>query len=231
MLGVRLPQLRSIAKKCVRDTDWKMLVNGRLPDDSYFEEIMLRGMIIGYGTEKENDICEAFKLFDEFVPLVDNWSVCDSCISTFTVFGRYHSETWEHIKPLLYSQKEFEVRTGLIVLLSHFLRIPFETENAEFKKIPRKRQVTMDMLNDNKNGMYTTQILDCLNRLFNQGYYAQMAAAWLLAECFVTFPGAAYTFLQKNNMDKVTYNKALSKICESRIPTREVKQHIKTMKI
>jgi hypothetical protein len=57
-----------------------------------------------------------------------------------------------------------------------------------------------------------------------------MAAAWLLAECFVTFPGVTYAFLQKNDMDKVTYNKALSKICESRIPAQEIKQFIKSNK-
>ncbi|MBO5459923.1 MAG: DNA alkylation repair protein, partial [Lachnospira sp.] len=83
---------------------------------------------------------------------------------------------------------------------------------------------------DDEKGLYTEQILKCLDRNFLQGYYAQMAAAWLAAECFVTFPHRTMVFLRDCGMDNFTYNKALSKICESRIPSDEVKQLIKTMK-
>lgn len=227
LLGVRLPKLRNLSKELAKSGEWKKLVETNPREDEYFEEVMLRGMLIGSGTSKEKDIKEALRLFDEFVPLVDNWSVCDSCCMSFDIFDDYRQQVWEHIQPLLYSQKEFEVRVGLITLLSHFLKVD---ENA--CKIKRKRQVTLyDIDNDNdEKGLYMEQILKCLDRNFLQGYYAQMAAAWLTAECFVIFPYRTMVFLRECGMDNFTYNKALSKICESRIPSDEVRQLIKTMK-
>lgn len=227
LLGVRIPNLKSLAKELVRSGEWKKLVKTNPQEDEYFEEVMLRGILIGSGTSKDKDITEALRLFDEFVPLVDNWSICDSCCMAFDIFDAHRQEVWEHIQPLLYSDKEFEVRVGLIVLLSHFIKC-----DDKGSKLKRKREVTLaDIENaDDVKGLYMEQILKCLDRNFLQGYYAQMAAAWLTAECFVTFPNRTYTFLRECKMDNFTYNKSLSKICESRIPTDEVRQLIKTMK-
>lgn len=227
LLGVRLPALRKLAKELTDSGEWKSLVESDAVQDCYFEEVMLRGMLIGSGTSKEKDIREALRLFDNFVPLVDNWSVCDSCCNSFSIFADYKQQVWEHIQPLLYSEKEFEVRVAFIVLLAHFLKY-----TQDDKKIRRRRQVTMEdiLQSQEESGLYTEAILAALNRPFLQGYYAQMAAAWLTAECFVTFPYRTMAFLKENRMDRFTYNKALSKICESRTPSDEVKQLVKTMK-
>lgn len=227
LLGVRLPMLRSLAKELTNSGAWKALVASEPEEDLYFEEVMLRGMLIGSGTSKEKDIEEALRLFDSFVPLVDNWSVCDSCCLSLGIFEKHKQRVWEHIQPLLYSEREFEVRVALIVLLAHFLKF-----DQKDHKIKRRRLVTMeDVYNEEEEtGEYTERILNCLDREFVQGYYAQMAAAWLTAECFVTFPYRTGVFLKNSGMDTFTYNKALSKICESRIPAEDVKQMIKMQK-
>lgn len=47
LIGVRIPALRKLAKKLVKDnSDWRQLLK---ECDMYFEETMLRGMIIGIG--------------------------------------------------------------------------------------------------------------------------------------------------------------------------------------
>lgn len=227
LLGVRLPMLRSLAKELTNSGEWKTLVESDPKEDYYFEEVMLRGMLIGSGTAKDKDIEEALLLFDSFVPMVDNWSVCDSCCLSLGIFEKHKQKVWEHIQPFLYSEKEFEVRVALIVLLSHFLKF-----DQEDRKIKRKHSITMEDVENGKEemGIYTERILKCLDREFMQGYYAQMAAAWLTAESFVTFPYTTMTFLKNSGMDSMTYNKALSKICESRTPTKDVKMVIKLMK-
>lgn len=227
LIGVRLPQLRTMAKSLVQShpKDWTALLVG---EDHYFEEVMLRGMIMGYGCSRNRDIKQALKMLDAFVPLVDNWSVCDSCCVSFTVFGQYPEQTLQHIERYLHSNLEFEVRVGLIILLNHFLKT-----DAQGKKLIRRSSVEMRDLSgwaDEPAGAYTEIVLRELDRPFTQGYYAQMAAAWLTAECFVTFPKHTYAFLEKNQMDDVTYNKALQKICESRTPDRTVKAQIHSMK-
>lgn len=82
-------------------------------------------------------------------------------------------------------------------------------------------------------GKYTDKILELVNRDFsNNGYYTQMAAGWLIAELFGVYPKAVWDFLNdKNNLklDEVSYKKAIRKICESKIPTKQLKKYIVTV--
>lgn len=234
LLGVRLPKLRAMAGELVKKypSKWEELLSEQ---DVYFEEEMLRGMLSGYGCTKEKNIEKALKMLDEWIPHVDNWSVCDSGCVSFTVFEQYREQAWAHLQRYLYSDREFEVRVGLILLLDHFLKT-----DADGQKLPRRRSVTMEELGlqegtgdeENKEaaGAYIGRILKVLDRPFEQGYYARMAAAWLTAECFVTFPRHTVTFLQNSRQDDVTFHKALRKICESKIPDEAVKAYIRTLK-
>lgn len=241
LLGVRLPLLRKKARELTNSGEWKKLTETDGAEDIYFEETMLRGMLIGYGTQKEQDNEEAMRLFDQFVPLVDNWSVCDSFCNSMTIVSAHRAEWWTHLQSFITSEKEFEVRTALVLLLSQFLKW-----DGTGRKIPRRRVITeADIMQDivqkpkeqaRNNSIecadnpYLEKIFSALDRPFTQGYYAQMAAAWLAAECFVMFPAQTMQFLIKAAMDDFTYNKALSKICESQNPAPEVKARIKSMK-
>ena len=240
LLGVRLPKLRAVAKELAKG-DWRSEVNSAegAYADVYFEETMLRGMVIGYGTAKK-DVTkeEGIQYFEKFVPLINDWSVCDSFCNSFTFANKHRDAVWETLQKYLYSDKEFEVRVALILLLSQFLR--YDKDN---QKLSRNRCVDMAALLDNRANQeasivtkeqfpYLDKILSSLNREFTQGYYAQMAAAWLLAEAFVCFPYEVHMFMVNGcQMDKWTYNKAVQKIRESCNPDDAVKEYIKKCKI
>ncbi len=238
LLGVRLPVLRSMAKEIVKAGDWESTFG----ENKYFEEVMLEAMVAGYGCSRENNLEKAKLMLDRLVPQVDNWSVCDSLCVSYTICEKYPEEMYQHLEKYIYSDKEFEVRVGLIMLLDHYVKI-----DEQGKKVSRKMSVGLadigvdaesadsaestDGMNSSAFGRYTKTILDAVNRPFVQGYYAQMAAAWLLAECFVTFPETTFKFLKSDNkLDCFTYNKALQKICESRTPDDEVKKVMRSMK-
>lgn len=236
LMGVRLPALRKLAKSIVNDNpeimSWQDEVSCYDGDyeDVYFEETMLRGMIIGYGTGQGNVTCEeGLQYLAAFIPHVDNWSVCDSFCNTFSLANRYRDEAWKFIQPYLYSDKEYEVRVAIILLLNQYLKY-----DADNKKLPRKRTVTMTDITkkaSDRENLYLAKILDALNRAFTQGYYAQMAAAWTLAEAFVCFPYETNRMLSGEcRLDVWTYNKALQKIRESQNPDQEVKEYIKSLK-
>ena len=72
ILGVRLPTLRKLAKVIAKD-DWRRFIS--MADSDYFEEVMLQGMVIGYA---KADIEEILQYATDFIPKIDNWSVCDS---------------------------------------------------------------------------------------------------------------------------------------------------------
>ena len=73
-------------------------------------------------------------------------------------------------------------------------------------------------------------ILEKIDRVYTEGYYAHMAAAWLVAECFCCFPAITDHFLKTCKLDTATYNKALQKIVESKIPDEKVKDYIRSLK-
>lgn len=115
ILGVRLPELRKIAKKLAKDNWQEYLEQAR--DDS-MEEIMLQGMTLGYasGTLQEKEI-----FLRKFIPKIDNWSVCDSCCAAIKLAKEQPEEMWEFLQEYLHSEKEFEIRFALVQFLDYYV--------------------------------------------------------------------------------------------------------------
>lgn len=249
MLGIRLPVLRKKAKELARG-DWK---GEWETEDCYFEEIMLRGMMISY---VKGDMDEMLPYIADFIPRVNNWSVCDSVFAKMDVLRTDRERTWQFIQPYLYSDQEFEVRVGIIIMMQHLLKcdengknlkrlrtvsltdcIKKEQEKPEPAGIkpepagtkPEPAGTKPEPTNRGSDGVYLTRILEALDRPFSQ-YYASMAAAWTVAEAFCCYPADVYPFLKDNRLDDATHNRALQKIVESLIPQPEVKKEMKKMK-
>lgn len=219
MLGVRIPELRKVAKELAKG-DWR----GELSyeKDVFFEETMLRGMILGYACENINEL---FSYLEDFIPRVKNWSVCDSVCSGLKLVERYPEKTWEFLQPYLQSREEYAVRVGLVTILFHFVKL-----SEGKKKVARLRKITMeDLKKEEEKGRYLEPILGVLDREFTEGYYAQMAAAWLLTELFVVYPVRTLRGLRELRLDEETRKKALQKIRESRIPDADVKRYVKEL--
>ena len=70
IIGVRLPQLRQIAKEIAKD-DWKGYLENCLED--YYEENLINGLVIAYA---KCDVEEKLQYIKGFVPKIDNWAVC-----------------------------------------------------------------------------------------------------------------------------------------------------------
>ncbi len=116
IIGIRLPVLREIAKKLASEKGRAALSD---EEDIWFEETMLRGMIIGYlkiSTE------ERLELIRSFVPRIDNWSVCDSFCCTLKFTKKDIPVIWEFIQPYAHSDREFEQRFAAVMLLRFFVK-------------------------------------------------------------------------------------------------------------
>lgn len=114
--GIRLPQLRQLAKRLLRGAPVEYL--RRLPPRT-FEETMLRGMVIG-GLKLSWE--EKRPYVEEFLPHIDNWAVCDSFCGGLK--PRSPSDAlmmWEFLKPLYTSTMEYEARFAAVMQLSHFV--------------------------------------------------------------------------------------------------------------
>ncbi|MFJ5764572.1 DNA alkylation repair protein [Lysinibacillus sp. NPDC093210] len=119
ILGVRLPELRKLAKKIAKE-DWRTYLE--TSEDEYFEEAMLQGMVIGYA---KTDIEEHLSYVASFVPKIDNWSVCDS-FCTGLKFAKANKErVWAFLQPYLSSKKEYDIRFGVVMLLDFYIEMEY----------------------------------------------------------------------------------------------------------
>ncbi len=196
IMGVRLPVLRKYARQLVKK-NWRDYIKHNTP--ASFEEIMLQGMIIGYA--KDISIEERLQYISEYIPLIDNWSVCDSFCIGLKFVEDNRQQVWEFLQPYLESGQEFAIRFGVVILLDYYI-----------------------------NDTYIESVIRKLDQITSKAYYVQMAVAWALSMCFVQYPHLVMPYLKDNHLDDWTYHKTLQKICESLQVEKETKTVIKSMK-
>lgn len=186
ILGVRLPKLRRLAKSYAKK---EILLFDALEEtyrsghDILFEERLLWGMAIGYAKLEEE---ERKRRLRAFLPLIDNWSVCDSCCITYKFMKEEPEIWWDFIKPFFQSKEEFTVRLAVVCGLDFFI--------------------------DEK---HIGELLAILEKLNCEAYYAQMAQAWALSMCYVSFPEQTEKILIDGKLSDMVQNKTIQKMRES----------------
>jgi 3-methyladenine DNA glycosylase AlkD len=194
ILGVRLPELRKMAKRMAR-TDWQK--NLAQLSDNTFEEIMLQGMMIGY---VDCSIEERLQLVKGFVPKIDNWSVCDSFCSGLKFIKSEQACVFLFLQPYLVSEKVFEQRFAAVILLDYYI-----------------------------DETWLSRTVKALEEINAEKYYAKMAVAWAMAECYLHFPDDVMPILRQNRLDPDVQQKTLQKIIESRTISPETRAEVRRM--
>mgnify|MGYP000883334970 FL=1 len=123
IIGVRIPEIRKLAKKLVRNNEYEDFLK-ELPH-KYYDENLLHGAIISENKDFENCI----ELLDSFLPFVDNWAVCDTISPK--IFKKHKKELIEKIKEWSQSDKTYTCRFGVEMLMTHFLDEDFKKEYLE----------------------------------------------------------------------------------------------------
>lgn len=135
IIGVRVPILRNFAKELIKEYPIDSLLNQI--DDEYYEEKMLKGMLIGLTTKE--DINTIFKYIDDFVPKIDNWAICDVFSSGLKITKKNKEKMWEFLQQFFKSKKEFEIRFGVVMILDYYIEEEYLNRNFEiFDKIESK---------------------------------------------------------------------------------------------
>lgn len=196
IIGVRVPVLRNYAKQLTKQYEIKELLEQI--DNEYYEEIMLQGMLIGLAKQ---DLQTTLKQIKLFVTKINNWAVCDIFCSGLKITKKYKEEMWDFIQTYLQSNKEFEIRFGVVMILDYYVEEEYLEKNFE---------------------IFTT--------ITSQAYYVQMAIAWAISICLIKFYDLTIAYLKTANLDKFIYNKALQKSIESYRITEEQKNILRSMK-
>ena len=118
-IGVRSPQLRSIAKGLKNNASEFLLA---LPH-RYHEENMLHAYLLCVGS----DYATVVEQTERFLPFVDNWAVCDSLAPR--AFARHKAELMPRIEKWMSAEHEYTVRFGIGTLMRHYLDADFRPEH------------------------------------------------------------------------------------------------------
>ncbi|MBQ9082212.1 MAG: DNA alkylation repair protein [Clostridia bacterium] len=138
MIGVRVPVLRKLA------TAWKGTPEAEaflrtVPHD-YYEEDMLHALLLN--TILDYDRCVAG--IQQFLPYVDNWTVCDSLRPK--CFAPNRDKLLKEIPAWLASAHPYAVRFGLEMLMVHFLEDAFRPEFLEWAAAVRSEAYYVRMM-------------------------------------------------------------------------------------
>lgn len=142
--------------------------------------------------------------FDSQVGYIDDWCSCDTFCSGLRKSLKSHEDEFLKLKieKLLKSSREYTTRVGLVLLKCYYVK-------AEHLKM----------------------IFEQVERLASrEEYYIRMAIAWLLSECFIKYPTATTAYLIESNLPKWTFNKTISKICDSYRVDAETKKMLRRMR-
>lgn len=195
VLGIRIPELRLIAKRLVQENSWQEYLQ-ETPE--FMEETLIQGFIIGLA---KIDNKTRFELIKSFIPKITNWGICDTFCSSLKFTKKNKPDVWEFLQKYANSEKEFEIRFALVMILGYFV----EKE-------------------------YLNEIFKILNVFSHEKYYAKMGAAWLISICFIKYPHETEEFLKTTKIDNETFNKAIQKISDSYRVEKSKKQYLKTLK-
>lgn len=178
--GVRIPQLRAAAKD-IASGDWEDFLTWC--PCTYHEHRMLRGMVIALAKCIPE---RRMELIREFVPMIDNWAVCDTFCGCLKEADRRQEEYFSLLSEYLESREEYELRFIAVMLLGHYV-----------------------------NEKYIDRVLEIYEQIRHDGYYVKMAVAWGLSVCYVKFPGKTLEVIKRGRLDDFTHNKAIQKCRES----------------
>lgn len=182
--GIRVPILRSIAKEIYRESDYIKFLNEYKED--YYEEIILKGFVIGLMKPPKNSIEEILYYTNKFIPKIYNWAVCDSFCSSLKITKKYREEFLMIVEENVSSEEEYDVRFSLVMLLAHYVEED-----------------------------YLESIFKLINLIKVDYYYVDMALAWLLTEIYTKYPEELLDNLYLLNINKEVEKKMIRKVKDS----------------
>lgn len=195
ILGVRVPKLRALAKRLAKEEGAAYLERAKWET---YEEVLLWGLV---ACALKEDVGTKLERLRNYASRIDNWAECDIVCSSLKETAKYQEEVLSFLRPLLRSEREYEVRFAVVLLLGYYV-----------------------------DEMHIDGMLELLTEVSHPGYYVKMAVAWALSVCYVKFPEKTMECLKRGGFDDETYNKALQKMVESDRVDKETKAKLRGMK-
>lgn len=134
VIGVRMPQLRLLAKEIEPKPFLDVLPH------RYYEENQLHAIILSGIKDYE----ECLRQVERFLPYVDNWATCDGLRPR--CFAKHTDDVLLHVKRWLSSEHEYTVRFGIGILEAFFLDKAFSPEHLRWVSEVNREEYYIKMM-------------------------------------------------------------------------------------
>ena len=226
VMGLHSPEIKHVAKQLAReggevvmpDGVHRICANGSevirafeaVPSESLcYEETVIWGYLINL---EKCSLDERLAMLGRYVPVLDNWAVCDSyCAHAKWMARADKAVLWAFLEHWFNSEREFEVRFAVVVAMCYFLneewlnkvferinRLDFGRIKSKYKTIKGKPKVAQQG---------TVQGAE--------PYYVRMGVAWLLATALAKFPDKTRAFVRSSNLPEDVVKLYIRKARES----------------
>ena len=177
IIGVRLPDMRNYVRQLIKEKETPVF------EDHYYEEVLIHGLYIA-GSKVPFE--EKIVMIEDYLPLIDNWAICDSFVSSLKQIRKNRELYYPYVKKYLASDEEFIQRYGLVVLLNHYI-----------------------------DDAYLEDLYDIIRTENYNGYYSLMAGAWLLSYLFMFYFDETVSFVKETELDDFIKKKGIRKALDS----------------
>ena len=186
ILGLHLPEMKQVAKELVKEGNAVKILHAFEKEHKEerfrltYEETLIWGLTINALKCTPE---ERFSFLKTYIPVLDNWAVCDSFCCNAKWALKVPSQTlWEFLQPYFHSVREFEVRFAIVMSMCYLLKEEWlSTVFRQLEKIELS----------NIRSEYTS---------LPSPYYVRMGMAWLLATALAKYPEATREFVNASSL-------------------------------
>ena len=194
MLGVRIPEIRKVVKSVNSHDEIYSFFDSK---HRYFEEYLAHGLLI----EKLNDESELYRNLEDFLPLIDNWAICDSTVSSLKKLAKNKELLLQYVYRWIKSEHTYTVRFAIVCLLDYF------TDKE-----------------------YFDTVIKTVLAVKSDEYYINMAIAWLLSVFLVKNYEDTVRIIESKTLTKFIQNKTIDKARDSFRIDKNKKEYLKTLR-
>ena len=193
IIGVTCPNIRKIAKEFKNDIEFLK----SLPHE-YYEEDLLHAYMLSINYYEYEEFIE---LIEEFLPYLNNWSVCDTMAKNKKIILKNKDIHFLKCIEWINTGRTYYIRFGLLHMMCYYL-----------------------------TDEYINEIIKVVYTINNHDYYVDMMIAWLFATAMIRHEKLIIDELKKNKLNNFIIKKTISKSIESFRIKEDTKVYVKELR-